>query len=68
MPELGVFELSGMHWEHRPKSSSPFTSKPSCVEKEWVSPPVTPRAIELDPDAGRQIDFDFGEAFMEWSY
>ncbi|KAI0347316.1 hypothetical protein BDW22DRAFT_514537 [Trametopsis cervina] len=64
MPRLLSFELSGMHWEFRPKST--LTADGICVEKEWISPPVTPRhgGVELDTNN----DLDFEEAFMEWAY
>ncbi|OCH94253.1 hypothetical protein OBBRIDRAFT_723077 [Obba rivulosa] len=66
LPSLSSFELSGMHWEHRPKSApSLFAPSSGCVEKEWISPPVSPRIVEADPD---QREFDFDEAFLEWSY
>jgi hypothetical protein len=65
MPRLCSFELSGMHWEFRPKAT--LTADGTCLEKEWVSPPVTPRldAVEAPNTAN---DFDFEEAFMEWAY
>ncbi|THG97656.1 hypothetical protein EW026_g4382 [Hermanssonia centrifuga] len=66
LPSLSAFELSGMHWEFRPKSS-PAADK-TCTEKEWVSPPVTPRPIDVDLLEAQDRDFDFDEAFMEWAY
>ncbi|KAI0370236.1 hypothetical protein BV20DRAFT_944579 [Pilatotrama ljubarskyi] len=68
LPRLVAFELSGMHWQSRTKSSD---QEPTAPEKEWVSPPVSPRAAELPPpdvedDAPR--DYDFDGAFLDWSY
>ncbi|KAI0921511.1 hypothetical protein AcW2_006460 [Taiwanofungus camphoratus] len=69
LPALASFELSGMHWEARPKSS-PFVGVHGCIEKEWVSPPVTPRVAEfrVELEDRNDRDFELGEAFMEWSY
>lgn len=61
---LSSFELSGMHWESRPK---PVTPDGSVIEKEWISPPVTPRVIEEDP-APQDYYAEFEESFMEWAY
>ncbi|KAJ3485050.1 hypothetical protein NLI96_g5242 [Meripilus lineatus] len=63
---LSAFELSGMHWESRPKSS-PSSEDGSISEKEWVSPPVTPRVAEVDVEPLEQ-DLEFDEAFQEWAY
>ena len=61
---LSSFELSGMHWESRPK---PVTPDGSVIEKEWISPPVTPRVIEEDP-VPQDYYAEFEESFMEWAY
>lgn len=53
-----------MHWESRPK---PVTPDGSVIEKEWISPPVTPRVIEEDP-APQDYYAEFEESFMEWAY
>ncbi|PCH41396.1 hypothetical protein WOLCODRAFT_131888 [Wolfiporia cocos MD-104 SS10] len=71
--DLAVFELSGMHWEARPKAADPLSSKASSTEKEWVSPPVTPRAVDFlaEPEANadpQNLELGFGEAFLDWSY
>ncbi|OBZ76529.1 hypothetical protein A0H81_03535 [Grifola frondosa] len=68
LPSLAVFELSGMHWASRPKS--PSSSFSPSVEKEWLSPPITPRAVELaEPDElDGNRDYDFDGAFLDWSY
>ena len=59
-----------MHWEQRTKlSASDHSSHPPAV-REWVSPPVTPRAAEFFAEEEEEIDarvFDFGEAFLEWA-
>ncbi|THH33770.1 hypothetical protein EUX98_g386 [Antrodiella citrinella] len=66
LPALTAFELSGMHWESRPKS--PASGLLEFGEKEWVSPPVTPRVADMDFQQDPQ-DHDFGisEAFLDWS-
>ena len=63
---LSAFELSGMHWESRPKSS-PSSEDGSSSEKEWVSPPVTPRVAEVGIETQEQ-DLEFDETFLEWAY
>ncbi|KAI0751403.1 hypothetical protein C8Q80DRAFT_573733 [Daedaleopsis nitida] len=70
LPRLATFELAGIHWQSRPKEAS-SSSKPD--EKEWVSPPVTPRAAALPPpDVDNELhtdrDYDFDGAFLDWSY
>jgi len=65
LPNLCSFELSGMHWEFRPKST--LTADGTCVAKEWISPPVTPRHDDVE-QLDTNNDFDFEEAFMEWAY
>ena len=60
-----------MHWEFRPKTASAADGTCAVSGKEWVSPPVTPRPVELEDvlDAQTQDrDFAFDEAFMEWAY
>ncbi|KAI0829492.1 hypothetical protein BC628DRAFT_1315399 [Trametes gibbosa] len=67
LPHLTAFELSGMHWQSRRKSSEP----PAAAEKEWISPPVSPRAAEFPPpdfEDGEPRDYDFDGAFLDWSY
>ncbi|KAJ8487467.1 hypothetical protein ONZ51_g4164 [Trametes cubensis] len=83
LPHLAAFELSGIHWQSRRKSPSP--SEPSssssavtsasaaATEKEWISPPVSPRAAQLPPpdeeeDDLEDRDYDFDGAFLDWSY
>ena len=70
LPLLGAFELEGMHWEVRPKSAAPGSRSPDgmCPEKEWVSPPVSPRSAEDDADALHDNDYDFDNAFVDWAY
>ncbi|KAI0356595.1 hypothetical protein OH77DRAFT_1401109 [Trametes cingulata] len=70
LPRLVAFELSGMHWQSRPKATE---SEPAAIaEKEWISPPVSPRAAELPPpdddDDDAPRDYDFDGAFLDWSY
>lgn len=62
-----------MHWEARPKSTSPSDSRvgDQCIAKEWISPPVTPRALEVP--AGFDMEdtthsLEFGDAYFDWSY
>ncbi|EKM59709.1 uncharacterized protein PHACADRAFT_250381 [Phanerochaete carnosa HHB-10118-sp] len=62
---LGAFELGGMQWEFRPKSVAPADM---CHEKEWLSPPVSPRSADTDGAAAYDSDYDFENAFMEWGY
>ncbi|GJE84607.1 hypothetical protein PsYK624_006830 [Phanerochaete sordida] len=62
LPSLGAFELSGMQWEFRPKTVAPADM---CPPKEWLSPPVSPRAADT---AASDNDYDFDNAFMEWAY
>lgn len=64
---LSAFELSGMHWESRPKYSPGSDDGSSCSEKEWISPPVTPRVLETE-EAPELDEYHFEEAFMEWAY
>ncbi|KAH9853723.1 hypothetical protein C2E23DRAFT_858862 [Lenzites betulinus] len=67
LPHLTAFELSGMHWQSRRKAAEP----PTAAEKEWISPPVSPRAAELPPpdlEDGEPHDYDFDGAFLDWSY
>lgn len=67
LPLLSAFELGGMHWEFRPKSVS--SPDGICPEKEWVSPPVSPRsADDVNDQTLHDNDFDFDNAFMEWGY
>ncbi|KIP12862.1 hypothetical protein PHLGIDRAFT_97602 [Phlebiopsis gigantea 11061_1 CR5-6] len=66
LPLLGAFELGGMHWEFRPRSTSPSSLDGICPEKEWLSPPVSPRSA--DTLALHDNDYDFDNAFMEWAY
>ena len=54
-----------MHWEFRPKVT--LTPNGTCIEKEWMSPPVTPRLDAQEGLAGN-ADWEFDEAFMEWAY
>ena len=68
LPRLATFELAGIHWQSRLKEAS-SSAKPE--EKEWITPPVTPRAPLVAPpaeelDADR--DYDFDGAFLDWSY
>ncbi len=43
-------------------------------EKEWISPPVTPRAVVVPPpdieeeEVHADPDYDFDGAYLEWSY
>ncbi|KAI9001239.1 hypothetical protein BD414DRAFT_27543 [Trametes punicea] len=76
LPHLAAFELSGIHWQSRRKAlesdSSSSTAVPSAA-KEWISPPVSPRAAELPPpddddDDLEDRDYDFDGAFLDWSY
>ncbi|GBE79252.1 hypothetical protein SCP_0204490 [Sparassis crispa] len=66
LPNLAAFELSGMHWEARPKASSPGP------EKEWISPPVTPRtAHELAADPALAVEgreSELAAEFAAWGY
>ena len=40
-----------------------------CPEKEWLSPPVSPRSADLDGlESAHDNDYDFGNAFVEWAY
>lgn len=62
-----------MHWEARPKSTSPSDSGVGdhCITKEWISPPVTPRALEVP--AGLDTEdtthsLEFGDSYFDWSY
>ena len=55
-----------MHWEFRPKSTP--TADGTCVEKEWISPPVTPRHADVEHLDANNNDVDFEDAFMEWAY
>ena len=58
-----------MHWEFRPKSASPSSLDGICPEKEWLSPPVSPRsADDVNDQTLHDNDFDFDNAFMEWGY
>ncbi|KAH8106245.1 hypothetical protein BXZ70DRAFT_427008 [Cristinia sonorae] len=67
LPSLTAFELSGMHWESRPKSS--VTGILDVSEKEWVSPPVTPRVVDVEfQENQREHEFSVNEAFLDWSY
>jgi len=73
LSSLTVFELSGVHWEARTKSPSSCSPKTGEEEKEWVSPPVTPRATEFHTEIealleNQSQDLGFGEAFFDWSY
>ncbi|KAI0786331.1 hypothetical protein C8Q75DRAFT_808327 [Abortiporus biennis] len=63
---LNAFELSGMHWESRPKSTA-VSDDGAPSEKEWVSPPVTPRVLDVD-EVNEENSHDFEEAFLEWAY
>ncbi|TBU32082.1 hypothetical protein BD311DRAFT_655462 [Dichomitus squalens] len=72
MPRLSAFELAGMHWQSRPKQSS---SPVEPEEKEWISPPVSPRIAaepeeeeEEEDDELEDRDYDFDGAFLDWSY
>ncbi len=64
-----MFELAGIHWQSRVKPSS-SEAKPKAEEKEWISPPVTPRAAlpEVDDEFQADRDYDFDGAFLDWSY
>jgi len=64
---LSTFELSGMHWEARPKSNSSDSTGSAFAEREWISPPVTPRIAEMNLE-DEQYDLDINESFFEWSY
>ncbi|KAI0721837.1 hypothetical protein C8T65DRAFT_565410 [Cerioporus squamosus] len=66
---LTVFELAGIHWQSRVKPSS-SEAKAKAEEKEWISPPVTPRAAlpEVDDEFQADRDYDFDGAFLDWSY
>lgn len=62
-----------MHWEARAKSTGPSDSGVGdhCITKEWVSPPVTPRALEVP--AGFDAEdtthsLEFGDSYFDWSY
>lgn len=57
-----------MHWEFRPKTASAADGTCAVSGKEWVSPPVTPRPVDVDVLDAQDRDFDFAEAFMEWAY
>ncbi|KAI0092822.1 hypothetical protein BDY19DRAFT_1024845 [Irpex rosettiformis] len=61
---LNAFELSGIHWQFRNREI--LTTDGTCVEKEWMSPPVTPRLDAMEGLGGG--DWEFDEAFMEWAY
>ncbi|CAL1702322.1 unnamed protein product [Somion occarium] len=65
--QLSAFELSGMHWESRPKPITSVTHDGPIVEKEWISPPVTPRVVEEDLQH-QAYDAEFAESFLEWAY
>ncbi|RPD61884.1 hypothetical protein L226DRAFT_571287 [Lentinus tigrinus ALCF2SS1-7] len=67
LPRLTSFELAGIHWQSRAKPSS---SEAKIEEKEWVSPPVTPRAAlpDVDDEFEADRDYDFDGAFLDWSY
>ncbi|KAI0771906.1 hypothetical protein BD413DRAFT_492645 [Trametes elegans] len=68
LPHLAAFELSGIHWQSRQKTAD---SEPTAPEKEWISPPVSPRAAELPPPDEVPLedrDYDFDGAFLDWSY
>ncbi|RDX53180.1 hypothetical protein OH76DRAFT_1344084 [Lentinus brumalis] len=69
LDRLTVFELAGIHWQSRVKPSS-SEDKPKAEEKEWISPPVTPRAAlpEVDDEFQADRDYDFDGAFLDWSY
>ncbi|KAI0334719.1 hypothetical protein GY45DRAFT_1037347 [Cubamyces sp. BRFM 1775] len=81
LPHLAAFELSGIHWQSRRKSPSPSDSSSSssaaasvsaaATEKEWISPPVSPRTAQLPPpdeeDDLEDRDYDFDGAFLDWS-
>ena len=62
---LNSFELSGTHWEYRNKEI--LTVNGTCVEKEWMGPPVTPR-LDAVEGMGNGGDWEFEEGFMEWAY
>lgn len=64
---LSTFELSGMHWEARPKSNASDSTGSAFAEREWISPPVTPRIAEMNLE-DEQYDLDINESFFEWSY
>ena len=66
LPLLTAFELGGMHWEFRPKSVS--SPNGICPEKEWISPPVSPRSADVNEQTLYDNDYDFDNAFMEWGY
>lgn len=55
-----------MHWAYRPKTI--LTPHGTCIEKEWMSPPVTPRLDAVEGDGMANGDWEFEEAFMEWAY
>ncbi|CCM02822.1 uncharacterized protein FIBRA_04934 [Fibroporia radiculosa] len=69
---LTVFELSGMHWEARPKApTSPSGFGVGPEEKEWISPPVTPRAVEGNEGheftmENQSPELGLGDAFYDW--
>ena len=68
MPRLSALELAGMHWQSRPKQS---TSPVEPEEKEWISPPVSPRVAAEPEDEDEELedrDYDFDGAFLDWSY
>ena len=56
-----------MHWESRPKS--PVSGVLDVGEKEWVSPPVTPRVVDVEfQEVQDDQNFGLNEAFLDWSY
>lgn len=55
-----------MQWEFRPKSVAPADS--ICPEKEWLSPPVSPRSADVDGQSAHDNVYDFDNAFTEWVY
>ena len=65
LPSLAAFELGGMHWVVRPKS----LGDSMCPEKEWLSPPVSPRSADGDGGVLHDNDYyDFDNAFVDWAY
>lgn len=67
LPLLSSFELGGMHWEYRPKHVS--CPDGMCPEKEWISPPVSPRsADDVNDPTFNDNNYDFDNAFMGWAY
>lgn len=57
-----------MHWEFRPKTASAADGMSTASGKEWISPPVTPRAVDVEILDNQDREFTLDGAFLEWAY